>query len=798
MSTLPDFDWRKQAAAAAAPAPGSTPDDQIERAFLDSAFVAVANKAGQLMEPQHRIGFEIVSKNDDNTRLLGVFAFRSGKEMLYGPVFFLNGDIKGTDLIYRHKVKRFLPMNEQIIRRLVSMTKLQDGVGVERSYARRQPQALQLERMAFPPPTYKKASTGADVFDPQAFEAELLRQVPIPDSGLADFIRHRGGSDALNKLASFMERLPVFANACETLLTKQAMGLDGEVALPADVTVESVLRGISKQASEQEKQALRSATYRALVGAKTDNTKMASAFFGESLILHVADNAVFNKEASADRREKSATRGYDLQDTRKNLKPAIVDYTNELRTLEQPGFHKVIDADGNSVTVRAFRMARGSIYDLTVPASGSHCGEPVCSYGQREESLDFFCVTDGEKAKLSQRLNGPDTLISEEDTLKDAYEGLEESPAAGESVWLLVDKSTGEIYTRPFQILSKGETDRGLITYEIRFQYSEDTRTLRVNPDIPNARDGVCGNTVRFVRIDTKPKNSDERCCPGANFGEIENFTVIGRTDLLGEMRKQACQRLTVKSHDHGWFSAATGHGLFGEELPRAKAACALAARLEIPADNAEEILDAAVARGQVGVWFHTDGKQAGAIRVMDEPIFRLDSDTDFNVDLQQPQSFALRTSQYRDVVPPDRIGDHANLQPDRPQNREQSVAEMEHLPEDILLNSSPEEIAGIAGELKIPKIFEVGVVGALASAYQSAAIVASFMPKLEEAMDALGRTLFLYYWKPDDFKKAYGEDDMPSLELELISQFKSLGDLWLKLSQTTPEKDPLASGLPL
>jgi hypothetical protein len=39
-----------------------------------------------------------------------------------------------------------------------------------------------------------------------------------------------------------------------------------------------------------------------------------------------------------------------------------------------------------------------------------------------------------------------------------------------------------------------------------------------------------------------------------------------------------------------------------------------------------------------------------------------------------------------------------------------------------------------------------------------------------------------LFYWKPDDFQKSYGSDDMSNLEAEIDSNFESIGDLTLKL----------------
>ena len=56
--------------------------------------------------------------------------------------------------------------------------------------------------------------------------------------------------------------------------------------------------------------------------------------------------------------------------------------------------------------------------------------------------------------------------------------------------------------------------------------------------------------------------------------------------------------------------------------------------------------------------------------------------------------------------------------------------------------------------------------------------------------MDSLGRMLFLYYWKPGDFQDSYGADDMVNLENELLSNFKSLGDITLNLLKKNQNRD--------
>jgi hypothetical protein len=83
-----------------------------------------------------------------------------------------------------------------------------------------------------------------------------------------------------------------------------------------------------------------------------------------------------------------------------------------------------------------------------------------------------------------------------------------------------------------------------------------------------------------------------------------------------------------------------------------------------------------------------------------------------------------------------------------------------------------------------VGNLFEHGVVGALVDTYDSMAMVDKYLPAMEQALDHIGRILFLYYWKPEDFAQAYGSDDQSQLENKLLSNFKSFGDLVLELLQ--------------
>ena len=120
-----DTDWKKYAAQ-------TYSDQDVEKAFLDQAYMFVQNKASPLMKPPHRLGFEIVFKNDANSRMVGIFAFRVGDELIYAPAFFINGSIKGTDLLYRHKNKSFVPLTNEWATYLIGLQENKMGSGISK------------------------------------------------------------------------------------------------------------------------------------------------------------------------------------------------------------------------------------------------------------------------------------------------------------------------------------------------------------------------------------------------------------------------------------------------------------------------------------------------------------------------------------------------------------------------------------------------------------------------------------------------------------------------------------------
>jgi hypothetical protein len=55
-----------------------------------------------------------------------------------------------------------------------------------------------------------------------------------------------------------------------------------------------------------------------------------------------------------------------------------------------------------------------------------------------------------------------------------------------------------------------------------------------------------------------------------------------------------------------------------------------------------------------------------------------------------------------------------------------------------------------------------------------------------------MGRLIFMLLWKPKDFSKMFGDDDLASLENKLLGVFDASGDLVLELLQSTGDKGNL------
>lgn len=83
----------------------------FEMQLAQLADAEIAQNAPSLVP--YKIGFQLIDKDEDDTRGVGVLVFKiDNKQWIYIPTFYLNGRIRGMDLMFLPQTKQFMPAKE--------------------------------------------------------------------------------------------------------------------------------------------------------------------------------------------------------------------------------------------------------------------------------------------------------------------------------------------------------------------------------------------------------------------------------------------------------------------------------------------------------------------------------------------------------------------------------------------------------------------------------------------------------------------------------------------------------------
>jgi hypothetical protein len=790
-------DWKKQAAQI-------LDEKEVERAFMDQAYNFVANKAGPLMEDPHRLGFEVVYSDEDHTRMVGMFASRVNQELYYVPVFFLNGQIRGTDLLYSHDKKMFRPLNKDWATYTVEKQKNSMGSGISKRDARKMPMDLELGNIANPPGSYVYKSAADDVegvremFEklansftasmdtdvkslikkyldkkhttdnekPEAAkcnEVDDARVVDTPKSESEDvddsntkegsilrrFILEDGGADAVEKLASWMKESKHFA---ELLVTNVA----SEDYMPKELFTQ--------------------------VKAATHKTP--------ELILYVGGFEAFNKipqtdmQKSASAQEEFFSKGYYLWDDRApgDLNPATKDLTVEVCKPGEPGVYKILMGDGSMREVYVAAPAQQRFRENGASVYATHPDAWECSQWNKDKPRELVIVMkDGGESGTVRRVHG-EFVKNLSDCIRE--DELDKEMSSGKT-YRVFDAEAG-VFSEPLYCIGKRE-DNDLVIYTVATNYSSKFE-VRQNKDQDNTSfdANFLGRHTYFIPVSTegkvtsKTETYDSSYAPSYRFRAKELPRVGDDKTLTNWILETGVKEASfIRDHiDPELFSLRAGPRKQTRFMPRAALAAKCARDLGVHATSIEYFLDKAAADGSARFFVGDPGveKFASPIQLVDQEQFADDYDSQFNVGLDYPQAFALDTQTDSPHPPQQRVGDAYDP------GMGMTAEDGKSLSTAAIMNAPVDQLEAMKAQSGVPNVFEHGLIGSLIHTYDSVSMIDKYVPDLETALDRLGRLLFLYYWKPRDFEDAYGADDMSDLENKLLSTFQSFGAIVLEL----------------
>lgn len=749
MPTLQNPDWRKQAAS-------QYTDQEVEKAFLDQAYTFIQNKATPLMKPPYRIGFEIVYKNDANSKMIGLFLFKVGDELLYAPVFFINGGIKGTDLLYRYRSKKFNPNTTEWVEYIMGLQQSEVGRPVSKSVTQQAGQdGIDMKTLAYPP-DYANArkfasfeelesKPGKEIFTELQAKGEELKE-----AALKQFIVEDGGYNAVQSITDHMQKDASFARAMTFIA--------GEENFMPQELHDSYQEELTKKAAPTDK----------------------------GVHIHFGILNPNHKQAS----EGLYKRGYSVEDNRDAdsiVGTVIENDGQQISSPEGPGVYKLLDVEGKS---RDCLVVDDNHKD---PAS-NHDYEPYKGtdedpYNRRNPMADLkydyntpvsSCGSSGDKVCID--LDSHETvrtqcdklvcLESEQEAEPDTYSEkllskLPSLPQKGK-IYRILDANTESDYHMSVSdtfLVHKIEKSDGVTTIlVVPDYYAEDFKNNSNYKPSPSSIYKV------ILNPEYEGHNWDKRVFQPDNVlfvecGERRDDLKLADPKQLDELLNAdgELKEAAIYTRDHQ-FLLREGNKT-SEAMSKLATLAVLMRDFNFGHEVAEAVIEKAASAGQFK-FRYPNIKAAYNLSFEQPPEFPEDMDETFGVAREdQPLSVEVIANQDDPEQVSPRVGDRVKF------DSVESIG-----------GAGPMELAQLSEQTGNKALFDHGVIGSLSKTYNSSIMIDKWIPDLETALDRIGRMIFLFYWKPEDFADLYGEDDQTGLENMLLSTFSSYGELVLEI----------------
>ncbi|NDD52728.1 hypothetical protein EBZ39_02410 [bacterium] len=746
---------------------GKGDDTSFEQSFSNLAHAYLRDSAPKLLD--HEIGFQLLDRNRENTKAVGVFAFKVGSNWLYAPVFFLNGDLKGHELLYIKNQDMFVPLKENWINYLINRKPNILGSGVERNLSnmgQRQPDFTQLSRspakFGSAQPTLKEMMTAA--MPALAKSATLNTAQTFKEIGAAldlpTFLK-QAGLEVIATLIKTCQHAPQLAKAID-----EFHGLD--------VVREAMVMAKFREDAANTK----------IASVLSEAPKEPAAAKGLKVITY--DVTVQTK----------APVGYSEEDQEKLLRDGVLIQDERDRDNVSIPYHIQVEK-------KLFNPTESGLYEILVkPGNIERCYVAVHPQGAaKRENFITVVRVDGARNWLNTRADQVFALarIGGEEFDK-WFDGLPEANSVPSKDARYIALSKRGDTTAPFRVIKEYGDSNGSTVYEVHL---EDHSKYP-----PKGSIGACCYTDPLnydkwrdgVRIHL---NGKKGASLRASMGDIfvpEGFKLLkvtkGEDDAEAAEDQGACgcgesdppalqpgnlvdaqlalmQKTAALTVYHNGTSVTINKEA---GLSPIKALVTLVEHHGLREEAAREILKQAAAKRKFECRVKYADPYGGPMMINGAPsaptdpgpvmggesIMGTSVPTQLGIDtaVQVPGMSASQTD--RSVYNPNTLLDQRDVR---------SVID-----------------AAQSGQREV---FDTAMVGAMLRAVRDDSLVDRYMGELTKGLDKLGRILFMFYWHGDRFAERYGKADMPELEDSLRNAFEMLGDVILFLKQKTIEPYP-------
>lgn len=786
-------------------------EEQLEQDFSKLAYMFVADKAAQLM--RYVLGFEVVEQEPDGSKAVGVYGFKVGEDYYYIPAFFITNQVRGVDMIFSKKTNMFFPLTEEWVDNIIQRDAIELGDSADAKSTRpdfENPNFDFVRRPSIGAAYGSKAAEAADAEGYDEFEEGKSLFKAAWDAMCATTIEKLRSDKGLQEaVAGFVGA----ANGKE--LSKKAESGD-------------LVRWLSEQGGP--------AAVSSLFDALCTNVKFANAaltVYPDVESLHVYQfkpTALGCKKAEEPKlrivedvegstsdtdRQRLLVNGFYIDDKRdpQDLSRTYeYDHAATFGTVDGVGKYDVLTADGTtqkawvleSIKTQEDGRRRFVVTDPegTLKMRGTAESDKIYAKGQRLAEVDglydnaiplsqmaedyTYLLLDksGKNCIVGFRMNGATFVPGENPKVDGWIHGCDLCCEAPCSSYGARDGEFDIYKNDPYR-------DRaGHLRPEHRHSSSFRGLTLTKGTGkavVAGDRIIVPSNykaVVLETPYDVREKAKEHQ--PSISLGDIRS--------LQFEMEKAAFHELSVIKDGPEFYIGIKGHGL-SRPYGYKQACMSLNGRLGLSVEDTERLLDKAAEDGEAHTHVHL-GKAAQFVGVQmpAPPPEAASMDPYTGTPVYGPYEQAVQAPFYGAPPVPHGNPYGENLGGEGETQQGYGSADTRGMPggNEGAAPIDPEamDLASQAGQIGQRHVFDYAAIGGLAKVFDTGALIDSYIPQFMQAVDRLGRVLFLYYWKNEDFGERYGSSETVELEDTLRSVFKQFGNLALTLRQKTIDAD--------
>jgi len=779
------------------------PDNvQFAQDFSNLAFQFLQDRAPALMK--YILGFEVVDRAENGTRAVGIFGFKIDGNYYYVPAFFMNSQVKGVNSILSKRTNSFVPLTEQWVNYIINRKANELGNEAPGGPANEPSQFENpnfdfLQRPTVGPlggPPYSGSVVGSKVASADWDRWTFSQAWDVMRSDL----EKRASDDPEFKKAfagfflSFTHTRSPLAKEASSPIQSYIEKVGGP---KAEVTFMKALHNVKLADAALEFYTGPSAFH--VDRYSKDNYMLRKR--AEEISKRTPQVKITSDAGNEDEAREILEDGFTIQDNRPEERKSDVietEYEKNFQNPDLPGVYDVLVNGGK--TVEAYVLPLDPMFGskkmaVYFPSNRqliyAKSRNILCEGGVKGSLKDVY-----EKAKSVNdcELRANYMMIGKSGTVFPRFHVNNVKRDKGERPVIGGHLDSYEIEDSDYE---PSPTD-DFTNYWAHDKYHHRDGSPK-NPDItyvnnieladftgsPKWAGGtlVLPSDWRALQVGEKdrdwprPMSSDEYEKEQAK----KTIYELGSLDSLSlELRKEGAARLEVRSDDGIDYYIGFDGGHYTRPMNYKQACVLMVTRLGVRNKDAKTLLKKASVERKAKCLLKLGQLVGVSTQEPREQTPEADPYTGIPV-YESPYYDESRMPFYGNdpsVSEDNQLGE--NIGGDIQRQSEEGGGggdEAEFDPE-------ASQLAQQAGRLGQKDVFDKAAIGGLAKVYDTGAVIDSYLPEFMQALDRVGRVLFLYYWKHNDFTARYGTDDVVEMEDVLKNVFNNLGKLTLDLKK--------------